>query len=61
VALLRVLPHITFKEALEQVARRGGEHPILGNIQDQPRLGSEQPDQAVDVPVHCRAAGVDDL
>ena len=56
-----MLPHITFKEALEQVARRGGEHPILGNIQDQPRLGSEQPDQAVDVPVHCKGVRLDDL
>ena len=42
-------------EALEQVAQRCGGSPILGDIQGQAGLGSEHPDGAVYVPVHCRS------
>jgi len=48
-------------EALEQVAWRCGVSPILGNIQVQAGPGSEQPDLAVDVSVHCRGVGLDGL
>ena len=48
-------------EALEQVAQRCGEFPIPGDFQGQVRPGSEQPDLAVDVPVHCRGVGLDGL
>ena len=40
---------------------RGGGYPILGDIQGQARPGSEQPDLAVGVPVHCRGVRLDDL
>ena len=46
-------------EALEQVAQRGG--GVLGDIQGQAGWGSEQPDVAVDVPVHCREVGLVNL
>jgi len=48
-------------EAREPVAQRGGECPILGDIQGQVGQGSEQPNLAVDVSVHCRGAGPDDI
>jgi len=32
-----------------------------GNIQDQVGQGSEQPGLVVDVPAHCRGAGLDNL
>ena len=53
-------------EALEQVVQRCGGCPILAYRQGgQARLGPEQPDLAVDVPVHCsmgsRGVGLDDL
>jgi len=48
-------------EALEQIAQRGGGCPLLGDIQGQTGQGSEQPDLAVDVPVHCRGVGLDGL
>ena len=35
--------------------------PVLGDIQGQAGLGSKQPDLTVDVPVHCRRVGLDDL
>ena len=35
--------------------------PVAGDIQGQGRWSSEQPDQAVDVPVHCRGFGLDDF
>ena len=41
-------------EALAQVAQRGGGCLVPGDIQGQAGWGSEQPDVAVDVPVHCR-------
>ena len=39
-------------EALANVGQRGSGWPILGNIQGQAGLGSEQSDWAVCVPVH---------
>jgi len=48
-------------EALAQVVQRGGECLIPGDIQSQAGQGSEQPDVAVGVPVHCRRAGPDGL
>jgi len=35
--------------------------PVLGDIQGQPGWGSEQPDVAVGVPVHCSEVGPDGL
>ena len=46
--------------ALEQVAQSCGGFPILGDIQGQTGLGSEQPDLTVDVPIHCRGVRLDD-
>ena len=40
-------------EALEQVSQRGGGSPISGVFQGQAGSGTEQPNRAVDVPVHC--------
>ena len=34
---------------------------VLGNTQGQAGPGSEQPDRAVGVPVHCRGVGLVDL
>ena len=48
-------------ETLEQVAWRGGGSLIPGDAQGQAGQGSEQPDLAVGVPVHCRGVGVDQL
>ena len=48
-------------EALEQVAQRCGGSPVPGDSQGEDGWGPEQPDLAVDVPVHCRAVGLDDL
>ena len=48
-------------EALEQVAQRGGGCPIHGDIQGQDGWGSEQPDLAGGVPVHCKGVGLDEL
>ena len=48
-------------DTLEQVAQRGGGCPIPGDIQGQAGPGPEQPDVAVDVPVHCRGDGLDGL
>ena len=47
-------------EALEQVARDMVEVLSRG-IQGQAGPGSEQPDLAIDVPVHCRGVGLDEL
>ena len=41
-------------EALAQVTQRGGRCPALGDIKGEAGWGSEQPDGAVGVPVHCR-------
>ena len=46
---------------LLQVAQRGGECPIFGEIQGQAKRGSEQANLSVDVPVHCRGVGLDGL
>ena len=48
-------------EALEQVAQRCGGYLVHGGIQDQTGQGSDHPDVAVGVPVHCRGIGLDDL
>jgi len=48
-------------EALEQVAHRCGGCPILGDIQVQAGPCPGQPDLSVDVPVHHRRVGLDDL
>ena len=48
-------------QTLDQVAQRGGECPIFGEIQGQAKRGSEQANLSVDVPVHCRGVGLDGL
>ena len=48
-------------EALEQVFQRCSSSPVSGDIQGWAELGSEQPGQAVDIPVHCKGVGIDDL
>ena len=40
------------QDMLEQVAQRGGGCSIPSDVQGQAGQGSEQPDGAVDVPVH---------
>jgi len=45
-------------ETLAEVAHRGGQCPIPGNIQGR---GSGQPDPVEDVPAHCRRVGLDKL
>ena len=47
----------TTGETLAQAAQRGDGCSILGDTQGQAGWGSEQPDIAVGVPVHCRAVG----
>ena len=46
-------------EALKQVVKRAC--PVPGDIQCQAGPGSEQPNLAIGVPVHCRGLGLDDL
>lgn len=41
-------------DTLEQVAQKGGQYPIAGNIPGQAGQGSKEPDAVEDVPVHCR-------
>ena len=48
-------------EALKHVAQRCGGCPIPRDIQGQAGWGSEHPDLAVGVPVHCRGVELDDL
>ena len=48
-------------EALQQVAQRSGGRPVPGGTQDQAGWGSKQRGLAVDVSVHCRGVGLDDL
>ena len=48
-------------EARAQVAQRDGGSPVLRDTQDQAGWGSEQPNLAVGVPVHCRGVGLDGL
>ena len=45
--------------ALAQVAQRCGGCPIPGDTQGPGGWGSEHPDVAVGVPVHCRGVGPD--
>ena len=42
-----------------QNAQSGGGSPIPGDVQGLAGQGSEQPDPAVDVLVHCRGVGTD--
>lgn len=42
-------------------AQKGGGWPIPGNIQGQAVQGTEQPDQAVGVPLPCRGVELDGL
>ena len=51
--------HIWKKLFIIKVAQRGGERPVHGDIQGQTGPGSEQPDGAVDVPLHCKGIGQD--
>jgi len=46
---------------LQYAAQRGGGCPIPGDIQGQAGWSSEQPDVAVDVPVHCRGFGLGNI
>ena len=55
------MDQLPFSEALEQVAQRGGGCPIPGDTRGQAGQGSEQPELAVDVPVHCRGVELDDF
>jgi len=48
-------------EALAQVAWRGGECPVPTDIHGQAEQGSEEPDEAVGVPVSCREVELDGL
>jgi len=48
-------------EALAQVTQRGGGCPIPGDTQGETGWGSEHPNVAVNVPIHCRGVGLDDL
>jgi len=48
-------------EALAQVVQKASGCPTPGDAQGQVEWGSEHPDVAVGVPVHCRGVGLDDL
>jgi len=48
-------------EALEQVSQRCDGYSVLGDIQGQAGPGSERPDVAIHVSVHCRIVGLDDI
>ena len=48
-------------EALAQVTQRCGGCSVPGDTQGQAGWGSEHPDRAVGVPVHCRGIGLDVL
>jgi len=48
-------------ETLKQVAQRGGQCPIPGNVQGQVGQGSEQHHLVEDVTACCRRVGLDDL
>ena len=53
--------YYTGSEVLKWFAQRGGGYPVSGGVQGQAGQGSEQPDLAVSVPVHCRGVVLDDL
>jgi len=46
---------------VEQVTQRGGGSPVPADTQGQAGWGSEQPDLAVSILVHCRGVGLDGL
>ena len=46
---------------MEQFAQRYSGCPLPGDFQDEAGPGSGLPDLAVNVPVHCRRVGLDDL
>jgi len=48
-------------EALNEVTQRGDGCPVLRDTQGRSGQGSEHPDLAADVPVHCREVGLEDL
>ena len=48
-------------EALEQVAQRSCECPIIASVQGQVGWDFEQPDPVKAVPAHGRVVGLDDL
>ena len=48
-------------EALAQVAQRGGGCPVPADAQGEAGRGSEQPDVAVGILVHCKGVGLDGL
>jgi len=60
---LHVVPTVSQNIILLFMAlvQRGGGCPIPRDIQGQAGQGSEQPDLAVRVPVHCKGVGLDDL
>ena len=45
----------------DRTRENGGGYPIPEDIQSQAGWGSEQPDIDVDVSVHCKGVGLDDL
>jgi len=46
---------------MAQVAHRGGGCPVPGDTQGQVGPGSEHPDLAVGIHVHCRGVGLDGI
>ena len=42
-------------------SQKGGRCPIPGDFQGEAGSGPEQPDLAMDVPIHCRGVGLDGL
>ena len=48
-------------ETLAQVAQKGGQWPMLRNIQGEVERGSEQHGLVEDVPAYCRGIGLDGL
>jgi len=53
--------HSVGGKALKQAALRCGWCPIPRDIQGEAGSGPRQSDLAVDVPVHCRGVGLDDI
>ena len=51
--------HDNSSETLAQVAQKGGECSIPGDIKGQAGQGSEQLELAVGAPVHCREVRLD--
>jgi len=59
--IIRVVRHPYYKGTLEQVAHRSGGSCVSGDIQGEAGGGSEQPNLAVSVPVHCGGVELNDL